>query len=200
MRDPRSCIEFLGLRDRAEQGDIAHGFCQEVDGAGLDRLDTGRDIAVPGEKDDRPRHRALARQRLLQLEPVQIGHRQIEHRAARQRRIVLLQKFARRRERLGFVTARFQQTRQCAGHAGIVVNDEDRERSLKRHAIALPTDTLVHRPARAESARRLWQLFCYQRLSLNRYFRIVCNMACTGRGCGLRAACRVSYHQPRCTG
>ncbi len=200
MRDPRSCIELLGLRDRAEQGDIAHGFCQEVDGAGLDRLDAGRDIAVPGKKDDRPRHRALARQRLLQLEPVQIGHRQIEHRAARQRRIVLLQKFARRRERLGFITARFQQTRQCAGHAGIVVNDEDGERSLRRHAIA-PSDRY---PNASVGSRRICAAFMatipLPEAEFKSLFPVVCNMACTGKGdaaCARRAA---SYHQPRCTG
>ena len=68
--------------DRVEQGLVAHRLGQEIDRAGLHRLNSHRDVAMPGQKDDRLGV-AARRQTMLQIETARARHAHVEDQAAR---------------------------------------------------------------------------------------------------------------------
>ena len=127
-------ILLFGARNRCQQVGVVDGLGQEIDRTRPHGANAGRDVALAGQENDRPL-RPSRGQRLLQLQPIETRHGDIEHRAAGNRRIVVCEKCLRRRERLDVVAPRAQQPRQSFQHAGIVVDKEDRERRV-RHCAA----------------------------------------------------------------
>ena len=80
--------------------------------------------------------RPSGRQRLLQLKAVETRHGNVEDGAAGNRRIVVGEEFLRRRIRLDIVALHAQEPRQSLEHAGIVIDEKDREH-LVRHWAAM---------------------------------------------------------------
>ena len=76
-----------GLVNCRDQLGVVHRLGQEVRRAVFHRLHAGRDVASAGEKDDRQRA-GLLLELSLQLQPVQAGHCQVEHQAARRIAVV----------------------------------------------------------------------------------------------------------------
>ena len=91
-RSLASCC--FGSRNRLQQVPFAHRLGQEINGAGLHGAHARRNVALPGDENDRPLG-ASGCQRLLQLEAVKTRHRDVEHRTARNRRIMMLEEFLR---------------------------------------------------------------------------------------------------------
>jgi hypothetical protein len=80
-----------------------------------------------GDENNRPLG-TFRRQRLLQLEPVETRHGDIEYSATGNRGVVALREFPWRRIRADVVSLHAHQPRQRLDHAGVVIDDEDRER------------------------------------------------------------------------
>ncbi len=78
----RACLRRAPQRgfDRAQQIAVAHRLDQEVRRARLHCAHAGRDIAVPGEEDDRQRP-ACSIELTLQLQSVQVGELHVEQQA-----------------------------------------------------------------------------------------------------------------------
>src|SRR5262245_54638285 len=87
----RSSVLLFGTRYRHQQVSIADRLGQEIDGALLHGADTRRNVALPGDENDRPM-RAPGGQRLLQFEAVEARHGNVQYRAAGDRSVVLGEK------------------------------------------------------------------------------------------------------------
>ncbi len=85
LNPPKPGILVLGSRYGPQQVRVAHRLGQEIDGACLHGAHARRNVALPGDENDRPT-RPSGCQRLLQLKTVEPGHRDIEDRATRNRR------------------------------------------------------------------------------------------------------------------
>src|SRR3546814_65714 len=88
-------IAFETRGDGVEQGLIAHRLGQKIDRTRFHRLDGHRNVAMPGEEDDRfsnPRRRKM----LLKIEAARSGHADVEHQAARAIEYRRLDQLARR--------------------------------------------------------------------------------------------------------
>src|SRR5262245_52187884 len=140
MMAARRRIPVCRARHRSEQLPVVERLGQEVDGACLHGAHARRNVADAGDEDDRPVD-AAARQRRLQLEAIEAGHGDVEHRTPGHRRIVPGEEVLRRRKGLHRVAGDAQQPRQRLQHARVVVDQEHRGRGLRHFAATMATCT-----------------------------------------------------------
>lgn len=124
----QQAVASLGLGQRlgdgVEQHLIVDRLGEEIGGATLHRLDAGGDVAAPGEKHHRQIRRTLLQQ-LLQLQPVQPRHRQIQHQAGDLAVLQAIQALRCRLESLRRMAGRGQQAQQRVAQRRVVVDDVD---------------------------------------------------------------------------
>src|SRR5262249_33750085 len=85
-----------------------------------------RDVPLAGDENHRAMRRS-GRERLLEREPVEIGHGDVQYSTAGQVRVVLGKEFARGRIGAHLIAAPAQQPRHRLEHPGVVVDEKDRE-------------------------------------------------------------------------
>ena len=117
---------------RSEQRIAADRLREEVDRPGFHRAHAHRDVAVPGEEDDRQPHLQL-RERLLQVEAARAGHPDVEHDATGSVPVPAAeQEFARGCVAAGLEAGRLQQAHDPGPHRVVVVDDVD-DRAVLGH-------------------------------------------------------------------
>src|ERR1700722_3480896 len=120
---------------------IAEGLGQELDGAALHGLHRHRNVAVPGDEDDRevPAGRG---ELALKIKAALLWKPDIEHQAGGTIRRVGCKEVGDGRKQLGIQAYRSQQTRDRRSHIGIVVDDQN-GRVCVRHRGWLPIKELL---------------------------------------------------------
>src|SRR4030095_9813666 len=113
-----------GRMDRVEQHLIVERLGEELGCAGLHRTHGHRNVAVPGDEDDRESDTCFG-ELLLKREPAHAGQPHIEDEAARRVGTLCLHEFLRRRQEFHVESDRSQQSVERAAHGWIVVDDED---------------------------------------------------------------------------
>src|SRR4029077_7576371 len=114
-------------RNRLQQLIVAHRIGQEIDRTSLHRPNAGRNVAETGDEDHRSLD-AFLQQRGLKLEPVEIGHRNIEDGTTRNRRVMLGQKLLRPRSEMSVSTVPLPDDRvspassRCAGGVALMAS------------------------------------------------------------------------------
>lgn len=121
MQDSVTALD--GAFDRAQQRCIVDGLGQELDRATLHGLHRGRHVTVAGDENDR-QVEPLGADTLLQLEPVQVRQRHVQHQAAGSEMPGPVEEFLTRRKRLRLPTCAADQRFQRLAHGDVVVDDE----------------------------------------------------------------------------
>ena len=103
---------------------IAERLRQELDRAPLHRLHGHRNIAVPGDEDDRDVD-VCRRELSLKIETALPGQSDIEHQAGGSVRASLVQEFGDRGEGLGLQTDGTDQGAERLADLGVVIDDDD---------------------------------------------------------------------------
>src|ERR1700730_1723423 len=111
--------------DGVKQILIAEWFCQELDRTALHRLYRHRNVAMPGDEDDR--QFTLGRRDLaLEVEPALSGQPDVEHQAGRAGRPAGLEEFVHRAEQVDLKPDGSKQATKRLPDGRIVINDDDR--------------------------------------------------------------------------
>ncbi len=119
------------LANGAEQDLVVEGLGEELDGARLHGLNRHRDVAMPGDEDDR-HVEPVCCELLLEVEPVLTREADVEHQAAWHSGPLTTQELLGGLERLYLQTDALEEQLQRLSHREVVVDDEHDGR-LKWH-------------------------------------------------------------------
>jgi hypothetical protein len=112
------------LVDPVEQVLVAERLLDEVNRAGLHRLDRHRHVAMSGDEDDR-QDRVVLVQLLLQLESAHARHADVEHQAARVIVPMRIEELLRRLVHFDGQANRLEQHPERVANCGVVIDDEN---------------------------------------------------------------------------
>jgi hypothetical protein len=130
-------VELERLVDAVEQVLVAERLLDEVDRAGLHRLDRHRHVAVAGDEDDRQDRVALV-ELDLQFETAHAGHADVEHQAPRPVVALGVEELLTGFEHLHGQPDRLEQHAQGIADRCVVVDDEYRGSDLFDHSVVSP--------------------------------------------------------------
>src|SRR5437773_9228644 len=122
----RSLLRICAIHrrtNRTHEVNLPDRLGEKVHCAGLDRSYAHRNIAVPGEKYDRQRCHT-ARQTLLQLEPVNPWHRNVEQDASNVGLRQASKKISGRTETFDIEPFQFQEALECTQQVRLVVDQK----------------------------------------------------------------------------
>src|SRR6266436_5537475 len=117
-------VSFNRHANGCKQVFIVHGLSEEITRAAFHRLHALRNITVTGQKNN-GQDTAFCGEDSLEFETMDGRHIEIEHETARCVRIILRQKFRRRRKRSHSEASRTQQTRDGATYRRVIVHNKD---------------------------------------------------------------------------